>query len=109
MNELADILFPNVKSTKYYEELYPKRELPEGAVVTRFAPSPTGFVHLGSLFASMVSKKIAKQTNGVFFLRIEDTDQKREIENGVSGIIKSLNDFGITIDEGQVSETSFLR
>ena len=101
--ELADLIFSNItKEADYYEKLYPERNLKEGAIVTRFAPSPTGFVHLGSLFASMVERKMAKQTGGVFFLRIEDTDGKREVENGVEGIVNSLKEFGITIDEGQL-------
>jgi len=104
--DLADLIFPNVKSIEYYEEKYGPRDLPEGAIVTRFAPSPTGFVHLGSLYQVVVAKKIAEQTNGVFFLRIEDTDQKREIENGVSCIIESLNAFGLTPDEGMIDETN---
>ena len=80
--DLANLIFPDAKPIEYYEEKYKKRDLPEGAIVTRFAPSPTGFVHLGSLYQVSISKKIAKQTGGVLFLRIEDTDQKREIENG---------------------------
>ena len=104
--ELADLLLPNVDSdVSYYEEKYPERDLPEGAVVTRFAPSPTGFVHMGSLFASFIEKKAANDSNGVFYLRIEDTDQKREVENGVTGIINDLNNFDITMDEGMLSET----
>jgi len=106
MSELSEILFKNIKDTKYYEEIYPKRNLPEDAIVTRFAPSPTGFVHLGSLFASLVASKVSEQTGGVFFLRIEDTDQKREIENGVIGIIDSLNEFGIVADEGATGENT---
>ena len=103
--ELADLIFPNAKPISYYEEKYPPRNLPEGAIVTRFAPSPTGFVHLGSLYQVVIAKKVAKQTGGVFFLRIEDTDQKREVENGVTGIIESLKDFGLMPDEGMISET----
>lgn len=103
--ELADLIFPNVKPISYYEEKYPIRNLKEGAIVTRFAPSPTGFVHLGSLYQVVVARKIAKQTGGVFFLRVEDTDQKREVENGVTGIIQSLKDFGLTPDEGMINET----
>lgn len=87
------------------EEKYPERNLKEGAIVTRFAPSPTGFVHLGSLYQVAISKKMAKQTDGVFFLRIEDTDQKREVENGVTSIIESLEDFGLQPDEGMTNET----
>ena len=89
--ELADLIFPNVKDIKYYEEKYPERNLPEGAVVTRFAPSPTGFVHIGGLYQSLVAKTIANKTKGVFFLRVEDTDQKREVENGITDIVNSLN------------------
>ncbi len=75
--ELADLIFPNVKEIKYYEEKYPERNLEEGAVVTRFAPSPTGFVHIGGLYQALVARTVAKKTNGVFFLRVEDTDQKK--------------------------------
>ena len=104
-NELADLIFPDAKDISYYEEKYPQRNLQEGAQVTRFAPSPTGFIHIGGLFGSIIDKKIAKQTDGVFILRIEDTDQKREIENGVRQIVNGLKDFGIIPDEGVVSET----
>lgn len=103
--DLANLIFPNAKPISYYEEKYPSRNLLEGAIVTRFAPSPTGFVHLGSLYQVVVARKVAKQTGGVFFLRIEDTDQKREVENGVTGIIQSLKDFGLMPDEGMISET----
>ena len=103
--ELADLIFPEAKPISYYEEKYKKRDLAEGAIVTRFAPSPTGFVHLGSLYQVVIARKMAKQTGGVFFLRVEDTDQKREVENGVTGIIASLRDFGLTPDEGMISET----
>ncbi|NLC87904.1 MAG: glutamate--tRNA ligase [Clostridiaceae bacterium] len=102
--DLANLIFPNSKDISYYEEKYKNRNLDEGAIVTRFAPSPTGFVHLGSLYQVVVARKVAKQTNGVFFLRVEDTDQKREIENGVTGIIESLKDFGLTPDEGMKDE-----
>jgi len=102
--ELADLLIPDVDSNiDYYEKLYKERNT-EG-VVTRFAPSPTGFVHMGSLLASFMENKAANDTNGVFYLRIEDTDQKREVENGIQGIINDLNYFNIKIDEGVVSET----
>ncbi len=103
-NELADLIFPNAKEVAYYEEKYPERNLPEGAMVTRFAPSPTGFIHIGGLFGSIIDRKLAQQSNGVFILRIEDTDQKREIENGVSQIVDGLKDFDIIPDEGVVSE-----
>ena len=79
--ELANLIFPNAKEISYYEEKYPRRNLKEGAIVTRFAPSPTGTMHMGGLYQSLIAKKLASQTEGVFFLRIEDTDQKREVEN----------------------------
>ena len=103
--DLANLIFPDSKDISYYEEKYPRRELKEGAIVTRFAPSPTGFVHIGGLYQSLIAKTVANQTGGVFFLRIEDTDQKREVENGVTDIVKSLKDFGLEPDEGMISET----
>ncbi len=103
--DLANLIFPDAKPVEYYEEKYPERNLPEGAVVTRFAPSPTGFVHIGGLYQALVAKTIAKRTGGVFFLRIEDTDQKREIDNGVTDIVNSLKEFDMAPDEGMTSET----
>ena len=104
--QMAELLFADItKTPQDYDAIYPKRNLEEGAVVTRFAPSPTGFLHFGGLFAAFVEKTAAKTTNGVFYLRIEDTDKKREVENGVSLIVKGLNDFGIELDEGMLSET----
>ena len=103
--ELADLIFPNAKEISYYEEKYPERNLEEGAIVTRFAPSPTGFVHIGGLYQALVARTAAKKTNGVFFLRVEDTDQKREVENGVTGIVNSLKDFDMGPDEGMISDT----
>lgn len=103
--ELAEAIFPDTKSISYYEEKYPERKLKEGAMVTRYAPSPTGFVHLGNLFTALLGKKMASQTDGVFFLRIEDTDQKREIEGGVQSILQALQDFEIQPDEAMVSAT----
>ena len=105
--DLAELIFPESKDIEYYENKYPKRDLPEGAIVTRVAPSPTGFVHIGGLYQGLVAQKLAKQTDGVFFLRIEDTDQKREVENGIEGIIKSFNEFEISIDEGMTSKTEW--
>ena len=99
--KIADLIFPDVtKTPEYYEEKYPKRELPEGARVTRFAPSPTGYLHFGGLYAAFASKFTAASTNGVFLLRIEDTDKKREIEDGVSCIVSGLSAVGIEPDEG---------
>ena len=104
--DLADLIFPNITRTVAdYEKEYPERSLPEGAIVTRFAPSPTGFVHMGSLLASFIESKAAKDTNGVFYLRIEDTDQKREVENGIEGIVTDLKNFKINIPEGALSRT----
>ena len=103
--DLANLIFPDAKDISYYEEKYPERNLPEGAVVTRFAPSPTGFVHIGGLYQALVAKVIAEKTGGVFFLRVEDTDQKREVENGVTGIVNSLKDFDMAPDEGMISDT----
>ena len=99
--KLADILFPDVTDTP--EDIYakyPKRELPEGAAVTRMAPSPTGFVHFGSMFPTITSERLAKQSGGVFYLRIEDTDAKREVEGGVEDIIETFRYYGIEFDEG---------
>ena len=103
--DLANLIFPDAKEISYYEEKYPERNLPEGAVVTRFAPSPTGFVHIGGLYQALVARTIAEKTGGVFFLRVEDTDQKREVENGVTGIVNSLKDFDMVPDEGMISDT----
>lgn len=103
--ELADLIFPNVtKTIEDYEKIYPERNLKEGAVVSRFAPSPTGFVHMGSLLTTLIEKKVPKETGGVFYLRIEDTDQKRSVENGIKGIVDDLKNFQIEIDEGVVGE-----
>ena len=103
--ELANLIFPEAKEIEYYENKYPERNLPEGAYVTRFAPSPTGFVHIGGLFGGIIDRKLARQTNGTFILRIEDTDQKREIENGTLQIVNGLKDFGINPDEGMIGES----
>ena len=103
--DLANLIFPDVKEISYYEEKYPERNLPEGAIVTRFAPSPTGFVHIGGLYQALVARTVAQKTGGVFFLRVEDTDQKREVENGVTGIVNSLKDFDMAPDEGMITDT----
>lgn len=104
--KLAELLFSHIENTPDdYEKMYPKRDLPQGAKVTRFAPSPTGFLHIGGLFAAFVSERAARKSGGIFFLRIEDTDKKREVENGVTGIVEGLRNFGIKIDEGMFTET----
>ena len=103
--KLADLMFPNIEKTpEYYEELYPNRNLPEGAMVTRFAPSPTGFIHVGSLFGANLDRRLASQTNGVCYLRIEDTDGKREVEDGINLVINGLKVFDIKFDEGPINE-----
>lgn len=100
---LADLLYGDIKTApEDYERMYPRRSLTEGARVTRFAPSPTGFLHIGGLFTAFVNKLTAMAGGGVFLLRIEDTDKKREITDGVSEIIKGLLDFGVEIDEGVI-------
>ena len=104
--ELADLIFPNINMTiEDLEKKYPKRNLPEGAMVTRFAPSPTGFLHTGSLFTSLISQRYAKQSNGVFYIRLEDTDTKREIEGSGESLIKQLKVFDVIPDEGYISDT----
>lgn len=103
--EYADKIMPNVlHDTDYYESLYKERILKEGAVVTRFAPSPTGKIHMGSLLAAFIAGKAAHDTDGIFFLRIEDTDQVREIENGIDDIINDLSLFDIKFSEGVIKE-----
>ena len=97
---LAELLFPDItKSISDFEEKYPPRDLPAGAVVTRIAPSPTGFVHLGNLY-NAIGERLAHQTGGVFYLRIEDTDQKREVEGAVEAVIDAMNFYGVHFDEG---------
>ena len=99
--EYASILLPNCKHTrKYYEEKYQKRNLKEGAMVTRIGPSPTGFVHVGTLYQSMIATYLARQSEGVSFVRIEDTDSKREIQNGKEVILKAVKDYEMPFTEG---------
>ena len=102
-NKLANLLFKHVNLTK--EDLlnkFPKRD--KNTVVTRFAPSPTGLLHIGGVYTSLIDRKIATQNNGVFFLRIEDTDKKREVANSKEIIVNVFNRFGIKIDEGVIGE-----
>lgn len=99
--KLADLLFPQIdKTPEDYEAMFPQRELPEGAMVTRLGPSPTGFIHLGNLYGAFVDERLAHQSGGRFYLRIEDTDDKRFVEGAVDIIINSLRFFGIHFDEG---------
>ena len=98
---LADLLFPNVtKTPEEVEAQYPSRGLSEGAKVTRFAPSPTGYVHLGGMYQSMIGERLAHQSGGVFFLRIEDTDSQREIKGAAENLIRTLSHYGVDFDEG---------
>jgi len=99
--ELANLLFPDVKETiPYYEAKFPKRNLKEGALVTRMAPSPTGFIHIGNLYGAFVDERLAHLSDGVFMLRIEDTDEKRKVEGAVEAIISSFEFYGLSFDEG---------
>lgn len=108
-NELASLIFPNARNDiEFYEKKYPERNLGPDAVVSRFAPSPTGFVHMGSLLTAFIESFVPKITGGIFYLRIEDTDGKRSVENGVNGIIKDLKDFNIEINEGMTSENTWI-
>lgn len=102
--ELADLLYPDVvMSIDDLEKKYPKRDLPDHSEVCRFAPSPTGRMHLGNLFASFMPEVFAHQSNGVFILRIEDTDDKRAIENGISLIFNDLRAYNYQIDESPLT------
>ena len=98
--DLADLIFPNItKTVADYEAMYPERNLPEGAKVTRFAPSPTGYMHLGGFFQAIIDYNLANKSDGVFYLRIEDTDQKREVNDATALIIKSLKHYHIMPSE----------
>lgn len=101
--DLAELLYPNVtKTIEDLEKMYPERNLPEGSEVCRFAPSPTGRMHMGNLFASFVPEVMATQTNGVFIVRIEDTDSKRAIENGIELILEDLKSYGYNVTEDPI-------
>ena len=98
---LADLLFPDVRMTpEEVERKFPKRDLPEGAKVTRFAPSPTGFIHLGGIYGALIDERLAHQSGGVFYLRIEDTDAKREVEGAAQALVRTLAEYGLHFDEG---------
>ncbi len=104
-NYLASLLFPDITTTpEDMEKRYPPRNLPEGAKVTRFAPSPTGFMHLGNLYGALADERLAHLSDGVFYLRIEDTDDKRTVENGVALIIQALEKFDLHFDEGATAD-----
>jgi len=103
--ELAELLFPDITETlEDLERRYPARDLPEGARVTRLAPSPTGFIHLGNLFGAMADERMAHQSKGVCYLRVEDTDEKREVEGAIPVLLDTLSYFGINFDEGACKE-----
>ncbi len=102
LKKLAEKLIPdeNLLPLEEYERLYPPRELAEGALVTRLAPSPTGFIHLGNLYSALADERAARTTGGIFYLRIEDTDEKRKVDGAVESVIRSLKYFGLNFDEG---------
>ncbi|WP_054740397.1 glutamate--tRNA ligase [Cellulosilyticum ruminicola] len=105
LQKLADLIFPDItKIPADFISQYPKRELKEGARVTRYAPSPTGFQHIGGVFAALVSERIAHQSGGIFYLRIEDTDQKREVEGAIDDTIATMHNFGMDFDEGMTGQ-----
>lgn len=108
LEKLADIIFPKVdKTPEYYIEKYGKRNLKEGAKVTRYAPSPTGFQHIGGVFAALINERLASQSDGIFYLRIEDTDQKREVKGAIEDTIETMHNFGMNFNEGMTGEVSF--
>jgi glutamyl-tRNA synthetase len=107
LQHLAEIIYPNIdKTPEYYINKYPKRNLKEGAKVTRYAPSPTGFQHIGGVFSALIDERIATQSGGVFFLRIEDTDQKREVEGAIEDTISTMHNFGLDFHEGMTGDKS---
>lgn len=108
LQTLANLIFPNIdKSIKDLEKKYPPRKLPKGAEVTRFAPSPTGYLHTGSLFASLISYRIAKQSNGIFYIRLEDTDTKREISGTGEIVLSELKNFDIIPNASFINEDNY--
>ena len=107
-DKLAQLMFPSIENTReYYIEKYPKRNLKEGAVVCRYAPSPTGFQHIGGVFAALINERLASQSEGVFYLRIEDTDQKREVEGAIEDTIATMHNFGMDFNEGMTGQNTF--
>jgi len=98
---IVNHIFKDLKLTEQeIIDRYPMRNLSEDVKVTRFAPSPTGYIHIGNIYSGLIDERIAHQSNGIFYLRIEDTDKKREVEGGAEMVVKALNRFGIKIDEG---------
>ena len=107
LEKLANLIFPEAKTLEYYQEKYPERKLKEGAIVTRFAPSPTGFTHIGGIYQCVMIDLITKRTDGVTFLRIEDTDQEREVKDGITQILSDIKRFNIELDEGNINEVEY--
>ena len=102
--QLAELMFPIITATPAdIEAQFPARQLPEGARVTRVAPSPTGYLHLGVFYTAMVNRLTADATKGIFYFRLEDTDKKREVEGGADDILTGMGRFGLAIDEGFVA------
>ena len=105
--QLANTIFPSIENTPdYYINKYPKRNIKEGAKVTRYAPSPTGFQHIGGVFSALIDERIATQSGGVFYLRIEDTDQKREVDGAIEDTINTMHKFGLDFTEGMTGDNS---
>lgn len=103
--KLANLIFKEeLKTPQYYLEKYPERNLKEGARVVRYAPSPTGFQHIGGVYAALINERLAHQSEGIFYLRIEDTDQKREVEGAIEDTIATMHNFGMNFDEGMTGE-----
>lgn len=107
LEKLANAIFPEAETLEYYQEKYPERKLKEGAIVTRFAPSPTGFTHIGGIYQCVMIDLITKRTDGITFLRIEDTDQEREIKDGITTILSDIKRFNIELDEGNINEVDY--
>ena len=107
--DLANIIFPDItKTIEDYKNMYPARNLEEGAKVTRFAPSPTGFMHLGGFYQAIIDKVLAHSSNGIFYLRNEDTDQAREIEGAAELIMETLNEYDMTPNEYELESAVHL-
>jgi glutamyl-tRNA synthetase len=105
--KLAELIYPGIdKTPEYFIEKYPRRKLKEGAKVTRYAPSPTGFQHIGGVFSALIDERMATQSGGVFYLRIEDTDQKREVKGAIEDTIATMHNFGLDFHEGMTGEES---
>ena len=108
--KLANLIFKEeLQTPEYYLNKYPERNLKEGARVVRYAPSPTGFQHIGGVYAALINERLAHQSEGIFYLRIEDTDQKREVEGAIEDTIATMHNFGMNFDEGMTGGTNFIQ